>query len=160
METKGSQENINQAHLHCETNSGSGDVNGGGGVGASYTLPGGAYMYNAYHTYAIDWSPGQIKWSLDGITYLTETPTSSNFTGANGLWAFDNHPFYLIFDICQGGGVRRHGARPHADAEHGYRLRQRHRPAGTRHPGDALFRRPGGRSETPAPRAAVSVGPA
>ena len=104
METKGSQETVNQAHLHCETKSGSGDVGGGSGVGGTYTLPSGALMYNAYHTYAIDWSPGKISWSIDGLTYLTETTTSSNFTNANGLWAFDGHPFYLIFDICQGGG--------------------------------------------------------
>jgi beta-glucanase (GH16 family) len=102
LETKGSQETVNQAHLHC-ANTGGGDVNGGNGVGASYTLPAGALMYNAYHTYAIDWSPGKVVWSLDSIPYLTETPTSANFTSASGVWAFDNHPFYLILNICQGG---------------------------------------------------------
>ena len=66
-------------------------------------LAGRGQLYGGYHTYAIDWSPGKITWSIDGVAYLTETPSSPNFTAAGGNWVFDNHPFYLIFDICQGG---------------------------------------------------------
>ena len=103
METKGSQENVNQAHLHTNIKNTTNDVNNGSGVGGTSTLPSGALMYNAYHTYAMDWSPGSISWSIDGTKYLTETPSSSNFTSVNGNWVFDDHPFYLILDICQGG---------------------------------------------------------
>ena len=82
---------------------GNSDYNGGSGVGGTYTLPNGAYMYSGYNTYAIDWSPNQITWSVDGVACLTETPTSSNFVSAGGSWVFNGHPFYLIFDVCQGG---------------------------------------------------------
>ena len=102
METKGSQETTNGAHLHGPT-PGGGDYNGGSGVGGDYTLPNGEEMYSGYHTYAIDWSPNSITWSIDGTPYLTETPTSANFASAGGTWVFNNHPFYLIFDVCQGG---------------------------------------------------------
>jgi beta-glucanase (GH16 family) len=101
METKGSQETTNGGHIHGPLTSG-GDYNGGSGVGGDYTLPNGALMYSGYNTYAIDWSPNEITWSVDGVPYLTETPASSNFP-SNGEWVFNNHPFYLIFDICQGG---------------------------------------------------------
>ena len=102
MESKGSQPTVNYSTLHGPR-PGGGDYNGGAGVGGSYTLPDGATLYGGYHTYAIDWSPGKITWSIDGVPYLTETPSSPNFTAAGGNWVFDNHPFYLIFDICQGG---------------------------------------------------------
>jgi beta-glucanase (GH16 family) len=101
METKGSAETTNGGHLHGPLSSG-GDYNGGSGVGGDYTLPNGEEMYAGYHTYAIDWSPNSITWSVDGVDFLTETPTSSNFP-SNGTWVFNNHPFYLIFDVCQGG---------------------------------------------------------
>jgi beta-glucanase (GH16 family) len=108
METKGSQETVNQAHLHGPLSNGA-DYNGGSGVGATYTLPGGALMYNAYHTYAIDWSPDKVIWSIDGLSYLTETPTSANFVSTGGTWVFNDHPFYLILDICQGGAFANTG---------------------------------------------------
>jgi beta-glucanase (GH16 family) len=110
MEAKGSQMNVNQVHLHGPVPPSNGDYLGGIGVGGSYTLPGGKYMYQDYHIYAIDWSPGKIVWSIDGTSYLTETPTSSNFISSGGTWVFDGHPFYLIFDICQG--------KPFADTGH------------------------------------------
>jgi beta-glucanase (GH16 family) len=103
MEAKGSQMTVNQVHLHGPVPPNNGDYYGGVGVGGSYTLPGGKYMYNDYHIYAIDWSPGQIVWSIDGISYLTEKPTSTNFVNSGGTWVFDGHPFYLILNICQGG---------------------------------------------------------
>ena len=66
-------------------------------------MPNGAYMYSGYNTYAINWSPNQITWLVNGVACLTGTPTSSNFVSAGGNWVFNGHPFYLIFDVCQGG---------------------------------------------------------
>ena len=103
MESKGSQPTVNYSHLHGPTASG-GDYNGGAGVGGSYTLPGGATLYGGYHTYGA-WigHPANSPGRSNGVDYLTETPTSSNFVNSGGTWVFDGHPFYLIFDICQGG---------------------------------------------------------
>ena len=103
METKGSNETTNYMHIHGPVPPSNGDYNGSSGVGGTYTLPNGAYMYSGYNTYAINWSPNQITWLVNGVACLTETPTSSNFVSTGGNWVFNGHPFYLIFDICQGG---------------------------------------------------------
>ncbi|QLH20493.1 family 16 glycosylhydrolase [Streptomyces sp. Rer75] len=71
---------------------------GSGGIGAGYTLPGGAKFSDAFHTFAVDWSPNKITWSVDGNVYQTRTPADLN----GNRWAFD-HPFYLILNLAVGG---------------------------------------------------------
>ena len=71
---------------------------GSGGIGAGYTLPGGAKFADAFHTFAVDWSPNKITWSVDGKVYQTRTPAD---LGGN-RWVFD-HRFYLILNLAVGG---------------------------------------------------------
>ncbi|TDP94024.1 beta-glucanase (GH16 family) [Labedaea rhizosphaerae] len=71
---------------------------GAGGIGAGYTLPGGASFADDFHTFAVDWSPNQIVWSVDGNAYETRTPADLN----GNQWVFD-HPFYLIMNFAVGG---------------------------------------------------------
>ncbi|GAA2613749.1 glycoside hydrolase family 16 protein [Streptomyces axinellae] len=71
---------------------------GSGGIGAGYTLPGGAAFADDFHTFAIDWSPGSISWSVDGRVYQTRTPAD---VGGN-QWVFDK-PFFLILNLAVGG---------------------------------------------------------
>jgi beta-glucanase (GH16 family) len=71
---------------------------GSGGIGGGYTLPGGQQFANDFHTFAIDWSPNRITWSVDGNTYLTKTPADLN----GNRWVFD-HPFFLILNLAVGG---------------------------------------------------------
>ena len=57
-----------------------------------------------YHIYAVDWSPQQIKFSVDGVTTATLDPSSINAKGAsNADWPFDDHNFYLILNLAVGG---------------------------------------------------------
>ncbi|MCZ9340769.1 family 16 glycosylhydrolase, partial [Streptomyces sp. TRM76130] len=71
---------------------------GSGGIGAAYTLPDGEAFADGFHTFAVDWSPEAITWSVDGQTYKTLTPS-----GVNGNeWVFD-HPFFLILNFAVGG---------------------------------------------------------
>ncbi|MGP2435695.1 ricin-type beta-trefoil lectin domain protein [Streptomyces sp. JW3] len=71
---------------------------GSGGISAAYTLPNGAAFADDFHTFAVDWSPEAITWSVDGQTYKTLTPS-----GVNGnKWVFD-HPFFLILNFAVGG---------------------------------------------------------
>src|SRR5205823_908279 len=37
---------------------------GAGGVGAGYSLPGGGAFADGFHTFAVDWSPNSISWSV------------------------------------------------------------------------------------------------
>src|ERR1044072_880598 len=39
---------------------------GAGGIGAGYSLPGGQAFADGFHTFAVDWSPNTITWSVDG----------------------------------------------------------------------------------------------
>ncbi|MGS2591882.1 family 16 glycosylhydrolase [Streptomyces hebeiensis] len=71
---------------------------GSGGIGAGYTLPGGQAFADAFHTFAIDWSPEAITWSVDGNVYQRRTPAD---LGGRG-WVF-NKPFFLILNLAVGG---------------------------------------------------------
>ncbi|WP_307789219.1 RICIN domain-containing protein [Glycomyces salinus] len=71
---------------------------GAGGIGNSYTLPGGEQFADGFHTFAVDWEPGSITWSVDGNVYSTLTPDD---VGGNE-WVFD-HPFFMIMNVAVGG---------------------------------------------------------
>ncbi|MFJ8039055.1 family 16 glycosylhydrolase [Kitasatospora sp. NPDC096147] len=71
---------------------------GAGGLGSAYTLPNGQVFADAFHVFAVDWSPNSITWSVDGHAYATRTPADTN----GNRWAFD-HPFFLILNLAVGG---------------------------------------------------------
>ncbi|WP_256107017.1 ricin-type beta-trefoil lectin domain protein [Streptomyces sp. ODS05-4] len=71
---------------------------GSGGIGAGYTLPGGQNFADAFHTFAVDWSPGAITWSVDGTVYQRRTPADLG----GRQWVFDK-PFFLILNLAVGG---------------------------------------------------------
>ncbi|WP_033221966.1 glycoside hydrolase family 16 protein [Kitasatospora phosalacinea] len=71
---------------------------GAAGIGAPYSLPAGQSFADAFHTFAVDWSPTAITWSVDGTAYQTRTPAD---LGGN-RWVFD-HPFFLILNLAVGG---------------------------------------------------------
>ncbi|MBN1920778.1 MAG: CIA30 family protein, partial [Anaerolineae bacterium] len=51
-----------------------------------------------YHTFAVEWSPDEIHWYVDGINYHNATPADV----APNEWVF-NHPFYIILNLAIGG---------------------------------------------------------
>jgi beta-glucanase (GH16 family) len=69
---------------------------GEGGIGAGYSI-GGSFA-DDFHTFAIDWSPNSITWSVDGNAYQTRTPADLG----GRQWVFD-HPFFLILNLAVGG---------------------------------------------------------
>ncbi|MFE2945045.1 family 16 glycosylhydrolase [Streptomyces sp. NPDC059255] len=71
---------------------------GSGGIGAGYTLPGGQAFADAFHTFAVDWAPDSITWSVDGTVYQRRTPADLG----GRAWAF-NKPFFLILNLAVGG---------------------------------------------------------
>ncbi|MFD9480723.1 ricin-type beta-trefoil lectin domain protein [Streptomyces nojiriensis] len=71
---------------------------GGGGIGAAYTLSGGRSFADAFHTFAVDWAPGSITWSVDGQVYQRRTPADLG----GRQWVFDK-PFFLILNLAVGG---------------------------------------------------------
>ncbi|MCQ4079064.1 glycoside hydrolase family 16 protein [Streptomyces sp. RB6PN25] len=71
---------------------------GSNGLGAAYTLPNGQAFADGFHTFAVDWSPNSVSFSVDGNVYETRTPAD---VGSN-KWVFD-HPFYIILNLAVGG---------------------------------------------------------
>ncbi|MGW7047138.1 ricin-type beta-trefoil lectin domain protein [Streptomyces avermitilis] len=71
---------------------------GSGGIGAAYSLPGGQAFADAFHTFAVDWAPDSITWSVDGTVYQKRTPADLG----GKTWAF-NKPFFLILNLAVGG---------------------------------------------------------
>jgi beta-glucanase (GH16 family) len=68
---------------------------GAGGIGAPY---GGPVFADDFHTFAVDWAPNSITWSVDGNVYQTRTPGDLN----GNQWVFD-HPFFMILNLAVGG---------------------------------------------------------
>jgi beta-glucanase (GH16 family) len=92
MENVGFEPNTVHGTMHGPGYSGS------AGIGAPYSLPGGAAFADAYHTFAVDWAPDSITWSVDGNVYQHRTPAD---IGGN-QWVF-NKPFFLILNLAVGG---------------------------------------------------------
>jgi beta-glucanase (GH16 family) len=89
MENVGFEPNTVHGTLHGPGYSGS------GGIGAGYNGPN---FSDDFHTYAVDWSPNKITWSVDGNLYQTRTPADLN----GNRWVFD-HPFFVILNLAVGG---------------------------------------------------------
>ncbi len=69
---------------------------GAGGIGAGYSI-GGAFA-DGFHTFALDWSPNRLVWSVDGNVYQTRTPADLG----GRRWVFD-HGFFIILNLAVGG---------------------------------------------------------
>ena len=82
-----------------QNNSCGGDYNCGGGVGGTYTLPGGAALADNFHIYAVEWTTNQITWFLDNNQFFTATPAS---LPANSTWVF-TQPQFFILNVAVGG---------------------------------------------------------
>ncbi|MFG1680689.1 RICIN domain-containing protein [Nonomuraea sp. NPDC049269] len=69
---------------------------GSAGIGAPYSIAG--TFADAFHTFAVDWSPNLIIWYVDGVEYQRRTPASLS----GNRWVFD-HPFFMIMNVAVGG---------------------------------------------------------
>ncbi|GAA4592782.1 beta-glucanase (GH16 family) [Actinoplanes octamycinicus] len=72
--------------------------------GASYggQLVAGSPWYQAFHNYAVDWSPNLIVWTVDGQEYFRATPASLKAAKGNVNWVYE-HPFFIILNLAVGG---------------------------------------------------------
>lgn len=66
--------------------------------GNTYTIDG-AYP-DAYHEFAIEWEPGEIRWFMDGILFSTKT--DADVSPYN--WPFD-HDFHFLLNVAVGGNL-------------------------------------------------------
>lgn len=62
-------------------------------------------LHTNFHTYAVEWEPGEIRWYFDNVRFKTEiqTPNSLNPPSNNAnTWPW-NTPFYFILNQAVGG---------------------------------------------------------
>lgn len=63
--------------------------------------------YTYFHTYAIDWQPGEITWYYDGKAINTLSNWESAIPGASDSLAFDapfDMPFYMLLNLAVDSG--------------------------------------------------------
>ncbi|MFC7865821.1 RICIN domain-containing protein [Streptomyces murinus] len=72
---------------------------GSGGIGAAYSLPNGQAFADGFHTFAVDWAPNSITWSVDGTVYEQRTPADLG----GKTWVYNDRPFFLILNLAVGG---------------------------------------------------------
>lgn len=78
--------------------------------GQSAVLPFGVNPADNFHTYAIEWEEGEIRWYVDNIHYATQTKdgwysqyqADGNLINAEGSAPFDEK-FHLIMNLAIGG---------------------------------------------------------
>jgi len=73
--------------------------------GSGYVTLDSAYTY--FHTYAVDWQPGQITWYYDGKAINTLSNWESAFSGASDSLSFDapfDMPFYILLNLAVDSG--------------------------------------------------------
>ena len=70
-------------------------------TGNDYILPSGTFN-DDFHTFAVEWEPGELRWYVDNILYATQTNWWSN--GGPYPAPFDK-PFHLLLNLAVGGNL-------------------------------------------------------
>lgn len=69
---------------------------GSGGIGHFTTLPENS-LQEEFHTFAIEWDPGEIRWFVDDEQFFKLTSEQ-----VNNEWVYD-HPFFILINLAVGG---------------------------------------------------------
>ena len=67
--------------------------------GTTYALGNGNFP-DAYHEFALEWEPGEIRWFVDGILFSRKTADDV----APYLWPFDQN-FHFLLNVAVGGNL-------------------------------------------------------
>jgi beta-glucanase (GH16 family) len=73
-----------------------------GGNGYGGNLVASSPWHQAFHTYAVDWAPDLIVWTVDGREFFRATPASLKAAKGNVSWVY-THPFFVILNLAVGG---------------------------------------------------------
>jgi len=92
MENIGREPNIVHGTVHGP------GYSGANGIGGAYTLTT-AEFADDFHVFTVEWTPGQIRWLIDGTEYRRLTPAG---IPSGATWVFD-HPFFMLLNVAVGG---------------------------------------------------------
>jgi beta-glucanase (GH16 family) len=69
------------------------------GITTKFPVPTGESVNTAFHLYAVEWSPDDIKFFFDDHLIARHTPAD---LPPNTRWVYD-HPFYILLNLAVGG---------------------------------------------------------
>ena len=69
------------------------------GISAKFPLPAGESVHTAFHLYAVEWAPNDIKFFFDDHLIAEHTPAD---LPQGTHWVYD-HPFYILLNLAVGG---------------------------------------------------------
>jgi beta-glucanase (GH16 family) len=72
---------------------------GAHGIQGHDDLPPGAAVNTGFHTYAVEWAPKVMRFSVDGHVYATRTPKD---LPPGTRWVYDR-PFFMLLNLAVGG---------------------------------------------------------
>jgi beta-glucanase (GH16 family) len=72
---------------------------GSGGITAPFASADGKPFADAFHVYAVEWQPNQIRFFVDDHLYATRSPAD---LPAGTRWVYD-HDFFLLLNVAVGG---------------------------------------------------------
>lgn len=72
---------------------------GASGIGSPFTSPNNTPFSDAFHLFAIEWEPKEIRFYVDDHLYATRRPHD---LPAGTKWVYD-HPFFIILNVAVGG---------------------------------------------------------
>ena len=70
------------------------------GISAPFPLPPDQSVHTAFHLYAVEWSPNDLKFFFDDHLIAERTPAD---LPPGTTWVY-NHPFFLLLNLAVGGG--------------------------------------------------------
>jgi beta-glucanase (GH16 family) len=92
MEARGNEPHINHGSAHGP------GYSGGNPKTAAFELDSGSFA-TAFHTFAVEWAPGEVHWFVDDVHYHAITVASMP---VEHRWVFDGSMF-IILDLAVGG---------------------------------------------------------
>ncbi|WDC85649.1 glycoside hydrolase family 16 protein [Caloramator sp. mosi_1] len=75
-------------------------------TGKEYLFPEGQSVSSDFHTYAIEWEPGEIRWYVDGNLYQVQNNWYSKDPNSGEKFSFPapfDQEFYIILNLAVGG---------------------------------------------------------
>ncbi|HZY61647.1 MAG TPA: glycoside hydrolase family 16 protein [Edaphobacter sp.] len=91
-------ENIGEPRVIYSTLHGPG-YSGAHGISAKFLLPQGEAVDTAFHVYAVEWAPNDIKFFFDNHLIAHRTPAD---LPVGAKWVYD-HPFFILLNVAVGG---------------------------------------------------------
>ena len=70
---------------------------------ADYTFPNGGRIDTGFHIYGLIWKTNLVQYYVDDYTRPFVSFSPANMP-TNGVWAFNNHPFFILLNLAVGGG--------------------------------------------------------